>query len=241
MKKFLIIFILFSTSALLLISIISYANQTNKTNLSNYYPSPSGNYTKVRLINPSTSGPNINKSCFCAQNSNDSTGGSYPTCNTGLTTVTYTNAGTIFTDPTTGYLEICKNDGTFASYPGACFQRFGASGTCPKNYTAITNGGSAFTTTNGYSVNSWTCCYNGNKNNSDDTTAPHTKSGCFSTYSSTGQPAYCNQVEAAGSPNYVDRNAYDVGCDTIISADGTNTVYKRNCCYSAPSGSLASV
>jgi len=56
MKKTFIIFLISCVSALLLLSIITYAYQTN---LSNYYPSPSGNYTKAHLINK-TGGPNQN-------------------------------------------------------------------------------------------------------------------------------------------------------------------------------------
>ena len=241
MKKFLVLFIILSFGlSLLLVPGITYAIQTS---LSNYYPSPNGYYTKVHLINPSTSGPNENH-CFCAQISNDSatqtpTGSGYNSsgnCDIGENTAvyTYTNAGTIFADPTTGYLEICQSNGSVASYPGACFTRFSGSsvGGCPNNYQLAPNSSQSYT----FSFNnvySWSCCFTGQGAAPLSSTVPITKSGCFSTYSRTfsggsSHPPYCNSVEAAanGSVTYVDSNAYDLGCENL-----GNLSWKRNCCF----------
>jgi len=180
-----------------LISIITYAYQTN---LSNYYPSPSGSYTKAHLINGS-GGPNQKNAtggCFCAAYTNSlgvtSNGFKAGLCDTGEPTGpgfgSYPNTGTIFADSSTGYLEICKNDGTVASYPGSCFNRYSASSSflCPKNYTA-----SSHLTQSAFgNMYSWSCCFTGEQAGSTPT-----QSGCFSTYSSAvgiapAQPTYCN-------------------------------------------------
>ena len=75
--------------------LFSFIAYAKQTSIPTYYPSAGGGYVKVHLINKS-----------------------------GVTCTT-AGAGSIFADPTTGYLEICKKDGTFASYPGSCFNRFG--------------------------------------------------------------------------------------------------------------------
>ena len=223
MKKFLIIFILSFGLGLLLISFITYARQTK---MSTYYPSPSGNYTKVHLINQG-GGVDENSATapFCLQTVNG-----YDT--TPISGHTYVNAGTIFADPSTGYLEICKSDGSVASYPGSCFNRFADPGTtpaCPSNYT-VTNGSS--TSPNfGNAITSWSCCFTGQGSTAG---APISKSGCFSIYATattpTTFPASCSSQ---------DPNAYDVGCDAIYSSDMTAPVYKRNCCFNTSSGANA--
>jgi len=191
MKKLLNIFILSFSLGLLLVCVIAYANQTS---ISNYYPSPSGNYTKVHLVNKS---------------------GASIVCNG-------TNGGAMFVDPNTGYLEVCKSDGTFASYPGSCFTRLGASGTtptCPTNYQVVSSTSPNF---GSGGIVSWYCCFNGGGGTT-------TKAGCFSMYSnSPTQPYFCTDTAHGG-----DANAYDVGCDFITSSDmsSVNPVFKRNCCF----------
>ena len=140
----------FSTFGLLLVASIAYANTTN---LSTYYPSPSGNYTKIHLINQGTGGSNENttglNACFCAQYPGNPSGILGGVCDTGRAFVTYPNAGIIFADSSAGYLEICKSDGTVASYPGSCFNRFGivvASPACPNNYAEVDSTNQSFNT-----------------------------------------------------------------------------------------------
>src|SRR5208283_5565695 len=115
-------------------------------------------------------GPNEN-TCFCAQNPTYPTGLNTTTnqCDTGRVGVTYANAGSIFTDPNSGYMEICKSDGSVASYVGACFNRFctgvgcyNLASACPSHYTAVKNQGSPFPSITGSPVFSYSCCfYNG--------------------------------------------------------------------------------
>ena len=69
MKKYLIALILSFTLGLLLESSMVAAKQTT---MSTYYPSSSGAYTKVLLVN-GAGGPDEN-ACFCAQNSANSPG-----------------------------------------------------------------------------------------------------------------------------------------------------------------------
>ncbi|MBF0572005.1 MAG: hypothetical protein HQL12_09075 [Candidatus Omnitrophica bacterium] len=259
MKKFIAIFVLSFNLSFLFLSLISYAGQIT---MSSYNTSASGKYTKVHLINTS-SGPNT-VNCFCAQNSkyangcqNGSVVNPCPTCDIGEPAgVTYPNAGVIFADPTTGYMEVCKNDGSFASYPGSCYNRFGPTpctstynpNLCPNNYkcvapsltdptSQIVNFGSGTGTgTGSQTLYSYSCCFTGQ---GTSTTAAVTKSGCFSTYSSgtcapstspatPAQPALCSSVDV---------NAYDINCETINQTDAHSlTVYKRTCCYNNPSG-----
>ncbi|MDE2027754.1 MAG: hypothetical protein KGJ11_04350, partial [Candidatus Omnitrophica bacterium] len=137
MKKFLILFILPLTLCLWSIAVISFARQT-ATYTS--YPSPSGNYSKVQLSATSTANENYASSgsaCFCAKNNvnTDGINHSANNCDTGRSGATYYNVGAVFTDPTTGYLEACKSDGTVASYPGTSFTRFGSGAACPSPLT----------------------------------------------------------------------------------------------------------
>lgn len=185
MKKPLVIFILSFSLGLLLISFIAYANQTS---INNYYPSPSGNYTKVHLINKSGA------SLGCTP-------------------------GSIFVD-TNGYLDVCKSDGTFASYPGTCFTRYSSTGpaSCPAGYQVESSTSPNF---GSGGIFSWNCCFNGGGN--------ETKAGCFAMYSnSPTQPYLCSDVAHGG-----DANAYDIGCDYISSLDMSahGPIYKRNCCF----------
>src|ERR1035441_2775450 len=75
MNKLRDIFIICFFLGLLSTPFLAYADQT--TNISTYYPSPSGNYTKISLVN-GTGGPNENSTglnpCFCAQYTGNSTG-----------------------------------------------------------------------------------------------------------------------------------------------------------------------
>ena len=229
MKKIFILLILSFVFGLFLVHLITYASQTN---MNTYYPSPSGTYTKVHLMNGS-SGVN-QASCFCAQSSNGINETSYSppsgvtssgACDTGDSAaggIKYINAGTIFADPTTGYLEICKNDGSVSSYPGACFTRFGGSPSCPSNY--IVTGRK----TNGL-IASWSCCFTGQGNTGSGFTdiqaaGVTAKSGCFSIYGGSGgtPPPSCTSK---------DTNAYDVGCKEL-----TTTSAVRTCCFNNPSG-----
>jgi hypothetical protein len=204
MRKLLIIFFVPFSLGLLLISFIAYANQTS---ISNYYPSPSGNYTKVHLVS-STGGST--ESAICTQQS----GG------------VFINAGSILADPTTGYLEVCKKDGTIATYPGSCFTRFANTGTtpsCPNNYQVSSSTAPNF---GAGGIVSWYCCFTGQ----GASAVSPANSGCFSIYSNAPtQPAACNS--ASGNPN-----AYDVGCDVIASSDMSTNVFKRNCCFNNSSG-----
>jgi len=194
MRKIFTIFTLSFTSGILCLSFFAYANQTSITN---YYPSPSGNYAKVYLKNQGGTAT----SSFC----------------------TAALAGTIFADKTTGSLEVCKSDGSVASYPGSCFNRFGPTGTtpsCPSNYQVETSASPNF----GTAIVSWSCCFTGQ----GATATPVNKSGCFSIYST-----------APSTPNSCysqDSNAYDVGCDVISSTDMSEPVYKRNCCFNNTTG-----
>jgi len=218
MKNFLGIISLFL--GLVSMSFISYANQQG---MNTYYPSPMGNYAKLQLINPQgQGGPDANDPTkpFCLQTANGydakpNTPGS-----------TYINAGTIFADPNTGYLEVCKSDGTFASYPGSCFNRYAPVGTppqCPNNY--LLGSSQNFSFIPGNPLVSWSCCFTGQGNNQQ---AAITKSGCFSIFSnSPNKPAFCNDPPAG------DPNAYDISCNTLTSADMTFPVYQRSCCFNA--------
>ena len=249
MKKYLIALILSFTLGLLLASSMVVAKQTT---MSTYYPSSSGAYTKVLLVN-GANGPNEN-ACFCAQNNLNSTGynvnanGSPNSkwtllgyggtlCDTGEQTagpgaVTYTNAGTIFSDPNSGYMEICKSDGSAASYVGACFNRFctGAgcynlAGACPNHYTAVKNQQSPFPSVTSTPVFSYSCCfYNGT------TDATHyAQSGCFSLFSSGNNiPGACYSV---------DPNAYDMGCQVVKN----NCSEVRTCCFNSGPNALGTV
>ena len=213
MKKHLIALILSFSLGLLLESSMVVAKQTT---MSTYYPSSSGAYTKVLLIN-GAGGPDENKAGahFCAQRAD----GTYGAPGDGST---FINAGTIFTDPSSGYMEICKSDGSVASYVGACFNRFcstpgcsTAANACPPNYKAVPNPGNPF-----QNVTSYSCCFaNGSTNN-------YTQSGCFSVFSSgSSWPAFCSSV---------DPNAYDMGCQCFES--GCSAV--RTCCFNSGNGSL---
>jgi len=184
------------------LGLFPFITNANQSTIANYYPSPSGNYTKVHLVNKS--------------------GASIP-CNG-------TNGGTIFTDPTTGYLEVCKSDGTFASYPGSCFNQYATTRPnppCPNNYQMVNSTNANF---GGGAVISWSCCFTGQGAGSNSNSNTNvTKSGCFSLYSnSPSQPYLCNDTLHGG-----DANAYDVGCDAISSSDmsGSKPVFKRNCCF----------
>ena len=249
MKKYLIALILSFTLGLLLASSMVVAKQTT---MSTYYPSSSGAYTKVLLMN-GANGPNEN-ACFCAQNTLNSTGynlnpnGSPNSkwtllgyggtlCDTGEQTagpgaVTYTNTGTIFSDPNSGYMEICKSDGSAASYVGACFNRFctgagcyNAAGACPNHYTAVKNQNSPFPSVTASPVFSYSCCfYNGT------TDASHyAQSGCFSIFSSGNNiPGACYSI---------DPNAYDIGCQTVKN----NCSEVRTCCFNSGPNALGFV
>jgi len=119
MRKFIFVLIIFCVSGLLFVAIITYGKQTN---ISNYYPAPTGNYTKAHFIN--NAGQTINYTtaagqvaCFCARIPGDTStqnngNGVKPTnnCDVGenVNGYTYPNAGTIFVDAATGYLEVCK-------------------------------------------------------------------------------------------------------------------------------------
>ena len=210
MKKIFILLILSFVFGLFLVHLITYASQTN---MNTYYPSPSGTYTKVHLINGSTG---VSESNFCLETSPGVYDGA-PTSGH-----TYINAGSIFADPTTGYLEICKSDGSVSSYPGACFTRFGAVSSCPSNY--IVTGRK----TNGL-IASWSCCFTGQGSTGSGFTdiqaaGVTAKSGCFSIYGGSGgtPPPSCTSK---------DTNAYDVGCKEL-----TTTSAVRTCCFNNPSG-----
>jgi len=221
MKKLLVLFFFSFGLGYLLVSSITYANQTN---ISTYYPSPSGTYTKVRLMNQPGQGV-PDEANFCLQTGTDQNGPIYdPKPVPGKI---YMNAGTIFADPNTRFLEICKADGSAASYPGSCFNRYGPAITkppCPANY--LFNKASETFLMGGANIVSWTCCFAGPNNGNTS----FTKSGCFSIYSTTAQqiPASCDSADV---------NAYDIGCDSIGgTSDLLAITYKRNCCYNGGPG-----
>src|SRR5437016_738680 len=60
-----------------------------KTTLTSYYPSPNGTYTMIQLKSSQTGQPNQNPTvgstpyCFCAQNSNNTSGINGSLCDTG--------------------------------------------------------------------------------------------------------------------------------------------------------------
>jgi len=191
--------------------------EAKQSTLSTYYTSSSGTYTKVHLEN-STGGPDQN-ACFCAQSSIYPTGLNTITnqCDTADSSATYLNAGTVFTDPNSGNTEICKHDGSVASYAGACFSRFcsgaGCAGTCPTGYTAVANTSSPFP-----GVSSYSCCLSTTNAQGQATVA---KAGCFSIYSSgSSAPASCTSVDV---------NAYDMGCQSFNGACSA----VRTCCFNA--------
>lgn len=240
MKKFHIIFILSLSLGLLLFSSSAYAISST---MSAYYPSPSGQYTKIHLIN-STGGPNENPTganpCFCAQNS------SYPSgVNGGVCDVndpanpTYYNTGTIFTDSTSTIklLEICQSDGSVATFPGVAFSRYCSGGSgcavsqgCPTNYIIVS--GSVRTYTPFAGMTSYTCALT---NSGDTSSTGFFKSGCFSIYSTTSgtlptpNPASCSSV---------DPNAFDMGCTSFMSNPGGTVcqIYERTCCFNGGMG-----
>ena len=146
MKRWIVLFFLFFFSLGLLLTTSMVA--AKQSTMATYYPSSTGAYTKVQLLN-SSGGPDQN-ACFCAQSSIYPTGLNTITnqCDTADSSATYLNAGTVFTDPNSGNTEICKHDGSVASYAGACFSRFcsggGCAGACPTGYTAMANTSSPF-------------------------------------------------------------------------------------------------
>ena len=207
MKKYLIVFIVSFALGLLLWASMVVAKQTT---MSTYYPSSGGQYSKVLLVN-GTGGPDATN--FCAKKAD----GTYGTPGDGST---FINAGTIFTDQYSGYMEICKSDGSVASYVGACLNRFSMDGTthCPNHYKAVMNSGSPFPGATSYS-----CCFS---NLSADATASNgiARSGCFSVFSSSNSvPAPCSSV---------DPNAYDMGCQCF--QNGCSDV--RTCCFNSGNG-----
>lgn len=223
MKKLLNIFLFSLSISLLLASFISYADQIS---MSNYYPSSSGTYTKLLLKNSGQGISENGNTAFCQQTGTNPVAYSAP----GTAGVTFINAGKIFADPTTGFLQVCKTDGSVASYPGGCFNRFGPSGTtpsCPTNYTVANSSTQTISYTAGNNIVSWSCCLGNGA--AGVSTPPISKSGCFSIYSPSGggTPAACSTV---------DPNAYDVSCETVSSSD-TTISYKRNCCFNYSSGS----
>lgn len=221
MRKYCIAFILFFTFGLLLGSMVA----AKQTSLSTYYPSSSGAYTNILLKNSNVAGaPNEHyPSCFCAINSGNASGDKAGGCDTGELGVTYSNAGIIFSDPVTGYMEICKSDGSYTSYVGACLNRFcagpncaSAANACPSNYMAVANSGSPFASSNPLlTATSYSCCFaNG--------AGHYAKTGCFSVYSTDlTTPASCYSV---------DINSYDVGCQAVGVCGNV-----RTCCFNAGS------
>jgi hypothetical protein len=214
MKEGRIAFFLFWGVGFLLTTSMVAAKQSVQ---STYYTSSSGAYTKVQLANAS-GGPDQN-TCFCAQSSTYPTGVNPNTnqCDTADSSVTYYNAGTIFTDPNSGNTEICKHDGSVASYAGSCFSRFcsgtGCAATCPTNYTAVSNTSSPFP-----GVTSYSCCLSTLNAQGQPTVA---KAGCFSIYSNgNAAPASCASVDV---------NAYDMGCQSF---NGTCSAV-RTCCFNS--------
>jgi len=187
-KTFFIIF-LFSLTLGFLVGSNAFAN---KTSISSYYPSPSGHYTKVQVVN---------------------TGGSF--CSSAA------DAGKISTDPATGYLQICNKDSnnhpTISSYPGACFNRFAsgnvvATASCPSNYKVAPGSAHIFSLDSSNTSTAWSCCFTGQ--GAGVTASAITKSGCFSLYSanSSTQPATCSSV---------DTNAYEVSCEQVVGSGNT--------------------
>ena len=219
MKNSFVICIIAFGLSFFLACLVAFANQTD---MPSYNASPSGSYTKIQLINKANA---LSSASFCLTTN---TGAIDPAPTSGHT---YVNTGTIFADGTTGYLEICKSDGTMASYPGSCFNRFGSGGTlpsCPSNYQVTNAASQSFSMIAGSPVISWSCCFTGQGN---AVGAAIAKSGCFSIYSTTAQPV-------PDSCSSEDPNAYDIGCDYISASDMPIPVYKRNCCFNASSGTL---
>ncbi len=249
MKKFLSIFILSLGFAFLLIFLVTYADQ----NMSNYFPT-NGSYTHVHLIN-SISTQNVSN-CFCAQTPSDHSGSLYRdpakpgynintgNCDTGASTsstpvslggtlATYTNAGTLFTDPCNGYLEVCRNDGTAATYPGSCFDRYGNSNSCPTNYIRK-NPHSVIFSAGHPAISTWTCCFTGQKSVCQNGPITSTQSGCFAIYSN-------DQTNGPDACTNVDPNAYDLGCQVITDQSTSQITLKRNCCFNSSTGSLTKI
>src|ERR1700733_8257609 len=107
MKKIFFLLISFLSLNFSLIPLVVSAKQTD------YYPSTSGAYTKVQLINTlGAGGPDENTSgeFFCAETS------TAPTYGTPGDGSTYINAGIVFVDQNSKLLETCKRDGTVTSY-----------------------------------------------------------------------------------------------------------------------------
>jgi len=203
MKKYFIIFIFSFSLGVLLAASMAAAKETS---MFTYYPSSSGAYTKILLVNGG-GGPDENGATpFCLQTA----AGYDPTPIVGHT---YINAGIIFTDPNSGFMEICKSDGSVASYVGACFNRFTTGAPqCPKNYKMLLGSGQPFP-----GVTSYSCCF------ADANTNSYAKSGCFSIFSNGSTPLL--------SCFKVDPNAYDMGCQSIKT--GCSAV--RTCCFNSGS------
>jgi len=219
MKKRPVIFVLSSILALLLISFAAHAIQSS---ISNYYPSPSDNFTKVHLINAS-GGPDENSTASPAPYCQWTSAGGATHSSPGTSGVTFINAGTIFSDPVNGNLEICQKNGEVSSSPGACFYRF-TTGTpsCPTNYSVVPVP-TANTNTipgNGAAVTAFQCCFTNTGHTGSDIFA---KSGCFSIfgvgYPASSQPAACSSVDAS---------AYDTGCQAFVADQNIDV---RTCCY----------
>ncbi|MBF0504366.1 MAG: hypothetical protein HQL14_04600 [Candidatus Omnitrophica bacterium] len=220
MKKHLIIFILSFGLGGMLISTMASARSAT---LTTYYPSQKGAYTKVILMN-AAGGPNENGAArYCAANPAN-------------------NAGTIFVDPTSKYMEVCKSDGAVASYPGACFQRFcvgancppptGANpNSCPRNYAVVLLTGTApFPGTMAYD-----CCFTNLNPPTGAMYSQWTQSGCFSLYSTNTDTPFTSPA-AAPPPacTTVDPNAYDMGCSTVLVC----RTMVRTCCFNAKGAGL---
>ena len=108
------------------------------------YPASVGTYTKIQLVNQQKA------ASLCAVQVNGN----------------YVNNGALFTDPSSGNLEICLN-GKTVTYPEICFNRFcsyktpatSCVATCPAGYAQrMIN---KFNTTGKYYVTSIICCSSG--------------------------------------------------------------------------------
>ena len=197
MKKLLVISILSFSIGLLLTSFLAYANQTS---INNYYPSPSGNYTKIHLVNSTSS---LSGTATCSNGS---------------------NPGTIFADSSTGFWKICKADGTFASYPGNHFNRFLLPGPCPASLSS--NQCPTNLSARQLSAILYPAPAQGLKRIPGLAVLPgrtgrhfdRSNQACFSIYGTNGtQPAFCNPASGATLlPG--DANAYDVGCCDAINS-----------------------